>query len=928
MLLLTFTNFVMFSVQFISEIIRFRCYWRVMQRILPTGSILVKCTKKASNKVQKSLSNLAESCENVEYVDDYIQISSMRPMQEVDLSSWTAYSSYLHVDSSMKEAGQDICVLMEARRPPDLDKFVDNSLRIPPAQRVHVLSIGCPVAWKTAEPFEIILHCTFSGLVSISDALGQNKYTLGEDLELIGLTMKTRGTPQALVPQFGGVSEHDLVSDRVQNRPVNEQPKLIGGKFNTHTVSSMQNSQLESSHGATESSHGATESSHGTTESNSSASHCKPTSQPEVSSNNCQLDHTETFLVEQLPTISPKTVRQSPDQNPVSSDIQLNTELSTEENNGQDGSSGSRLKPPNILVYCGIKDTARKFSEVKSSLEACINTEAYTIYHLKHDAVLSTPWRSNSALLLVSSCVNLRPEVEDEIRNFVLKDHGKLLSFNSSVESVFINKVEEEGVNGERLTKFDFKDGQFITSVRGRFVYSGLKGNTQVIVPYNFCEPENNLTEQKSKQGENTQAGSNSNSVSDRALVVKVYCEGGGMTVLSQLLLERDPTEYAKDQESFTALKNSNTDRLAVLRDILNSLGIDTSSGNIPPLTPCFLLAQRVGIKESFLESLKHRLKDSTLRSQKMSLKFVQSSTPKEATSTLLPVVTDLEYDTHTEYFNPQAYWRHLDTHTLGQLLFYTDVITSTMPVFDGLQFSIPEHVGLIAVAGRQTSGRGRGGNSWLSPVGCAMFTLPLSLNLDGQLGQRVSFLQHIISVAVVQSVVTLPGYEDLEIKLKWPNDIYYGKDMKLGGVLVTSTVVDTRIYATIGCGFNVSNSNPTICINDIIRLRNISNPHLPELPPLTSSQLIARTVTCLENLLHNFEKNGHQSFCNEYYKYWLHGNCKVNIQLDKSTEGVIVGLDDYGFLSVRTPGGIISVQPDGNSFDMLHNLIHVKLQS
>lgn len=301
---------------------------------------------------------------------------------------------------------------------------------------------------------------------------------------------------------------------------------LFTGKFNTHTVSSIQNNSQS-------------ESSHGTTESHSSASHYTSTLQPEVSfSNNCQLDHTETFLVEQIPTINAKTFRQSPDQSPVSSDIHLNTELSTEENSGQNGSLGSRLKPPNILVYCGIKDTARKFSEVKSSLEACINTEAYTIYHLKHDAVLSAPWRSNSALLLVSSCANLRPEVEDEIRNFVLKDHGKLLSFNSSVESVFVDRVEEEGVNGERLIKFDFKDGQFITSVRGRFVYSGLKGNTQVIVPYNFCELENNLTEQKRKQGENTGAGSNSSSsVSDRALVVKVYCEGGGITVLSQVCL-------------------------------------------------------------------------------------------------------------------------------------------------------------------------------------------------------------------------------------------------------------------------------------------------------------------------------------------------------------------------------------------------------
>ncbi|CAG5120576.1 unnamed protein product [Candidula unifasciata] len=915
MLFLTFGNFVMFSIQFISEVLRYRCYWRVMQRLLPTGSIRVKSTKQASNKVHKSLLNPSES-EHVEYEDDYIQISSLRPMQEVDLSSWTAYTSYLQVHSCVPDTSQNIYVLMEARRPPDLSKFVDNNLRIPPTQRVHVLSLGCPVAWKTAEPFGIILHCTFAGLVAISDAFGQNKITLDEDLELIGLaTVKTQGTPQILVPPFGVISDDDLISNTIQNEPVNEQLKLNGESCYTQSVSSKQKSQLESSHITTESNLAAV------------SNHISDSQSEVSSSNNCQLDHTEKFLVEQTTKVNATAIKQQANQSLVSNDTQLKTESFSGESNGQDGLSGSRMKPPNILVYCGIKDSDRKFAEVKSSLEACINTEAHTIYHLKHDAVLSAPWRHNAALLLVSSCAHLRPEVEDEIRNFVLKDHGKLLSFNSSVESVFVEKVEEEGIDGERLIKFDYRDGQYITSVRGRFSYSDLKGNAQVIVPHNFCAAQNNLTEQESKQVEDTRVASSP--VPNGALVVKVYCEGGGITVLSQLLLERDPTEYAKDQESFTALKNSNADRLAILRDILASLGIDTSSGTIPALTPCFLLAQRVGLKESFLESFKHRLKDNILRSQKLNLKFLPSSpTQAESTPTLLPVVTDFEYDAHTEYFNPQTYWKHLNTLTLGQVLFYTDVITSTMPVFDGLQFSIPENVGLIAVAGRQTSGRGRLGNSWLSPIGCAMFTLPLSLSLESQLGQRVSFLQHIVSVAVVQSVVTLPGYEDLDIRLKWPNDIYYGKEMKLGGVLVTSTVVDTRIYATIGCGFNVSNSNPTICINDIIRLRNISNPHLPELPPLTSSHLIARTVTCLENLIQNFEKDGHQGFCNEYYKHWLHGNCKVNIQLDKATEGVIVGLDDYGFLSVRTSDGVISVQPDGNSFDMLHNLIHVKLQS
>ncbi len=54
----------------------------------------------------------------------------------------------------------------------------------------------------------------------------------------------------------------------------------------------------------------------------------------------------------------------------------------------------------------------------------------------------------------------------------------------------------------------------------------------------------------------------------------------------------------------------------------------------------------------------------------------------------------------------------------------------------------------------------GRGGNAWLSPLGCAMFTLHLQLPVNSRLGQRIPFLQHLAALAVVQSVRTLPGYE------------------------------------------------------------------------------------------------------------------------------------------------------------------------
>ena len=46
----------------------------------------------------------------------------------------------------------------------------------------------------------------------------------------------------------------------------------------------------------------------------------------------------------------------------------------------------------------------------------------------------------------------------------------------------------------------------------------------------------------------------------------------------------------------------------------------------------------------------------------------------------------------------------------------------------------------------------------------------------------------------------------------------------------------------------------------------------------------------------------------------------------DTVEEVEITGLDDFGFLLVQTKSGkSLSVQPDGNSFDMLKNLIAMK---
>lgn len=66
------------------------------------------------------------------------------------------------------------------------------------------------------------------------------------------------------------------------------------------------------------------------------------------------------------------------------------------------------------------------------------------------------------------------------------------------------------------------------------------------------------------------------------------------------------------------------------------------------------------------------------------------------------------------------------------------------------------------------------------------MFTTPLHLAPESRLSHHLPLLQHIVGVAVVHGVRSLPGYEGLQIRIKWPNDIYYESRVKLGGILVS----------------------------------------------------------------------------------------------------------------------------------------------
>ncbi|XP_069058637.1 biotin--protein ligase isoform X2 [Pleurodeles waltl] len=568
-------------------------------------------------------------------------------------------------------------------------------------------------------------------------------------------------------------------------------------------------------------------------------------------------------------------------------------------------------KPPNVLVYMGSDPivTETRFQNVKSVLLECIDAESYVIYPLPEDQVLKAPWADNTLMLVINTEESISKDVHKEFMTY-LSEGGKIFSLSSSF-TLGSATLKPKHVLKESIQHLIFTQAD-CTEVTLNVLTSGNVFDTQA------CGRDTDVKTW----------GYLNNSDKDAVIIHQSQGDNGGEAIICQVQLEISPSSMKVKTEDFNCLKLSNAKRYEVLTQILKSLGMKCELSNPPALTPLYLLTTADEVRASFLPWLwkKASPQGMMIKSSKMSLKVVEEHQPEEeVTPALAPLVTQV-VDFSSDYFDLDVYRQNLLTKKLGQVVLFADVTATTMNLLDGLMFDLPQETGLIAIAARQSQGKGRGGNAWISPIGCAMFTLHISIPRTSQLGERIAFIQHLMSLAVVESVKSIPGYEDIDLRVKWPNDIYYGDLMKIGGVLVNSTLMGNTFHILIGCGFNVANGNPTICINDLIEEHNKRTEQ--KLTPLNTNSLIARAVTKLEGLIDTFQDKGPEGVLPLYYKHWVHSGKEVRIGSEAGPLAAIVGVDDSGFLQVRQQDQeIVTLHPDGNSFDMLKNLIIPKRQ-
>ena len=134
------------------------------------------------------------------------------------------------------------------------------------------------------------------------------------------------------------------------------------------------------------------------------------------------------------------------------------------------------------------------------------------------------------------------------------------------------------------------------------------------------------------------------------------------------------------------------------------------------------------------------------------------------------------------------------------------------------LSNSKPVPEGTVIMAEHQFAGRGQRENTWHAQPGKNL-TFSLLLNPIFLSAQQQFDLTRAISMGVYDALS--PLLRD-NLKIKWPNDIYYGNS-KLGGMLIENILQGSRIkHSVVGIGVNVNQKDFADNASNATSLSNI----------------------------------------------------------------------------------------------------------
>ena len=202
---------------------------------------------------------------------------------------------------------------------------------------------------------------------------------------------------------------------------------------------------------------------------------------------------------------------------------------------------------------------------------------------------------------------------------------------------------------------------------------------------------------------------------------------------------------------------------------------------------------------------------------------------------------------------------------------------------------------GTLAVADRQTAGRGRRGRTWESPAGSSIY---MSVLLRPDIApNKASMLTLVMALSVAEGIQQCIPI----IQIKWPNDIIVNGKKLVGILTEMSAQVDYINHVTVGVGINVNVTEFPEEIADTATSLGLECGHAVKRAPL-----IAAVMERLEENYEIFLETEDLSGLMERYSALLVNRDRdVRIIGEKETyQAHAIGIDRTGELIVRREDG------------------------
>ncbi len=193
-----------------------------------------------------------------------------------------------------------------------------------------------------------------------------------------------------------------------------------------------------------------------------------------------------------------------------------------------------------------------------------------------------------------------------------------------------------------------------------------------------------------------------------------------------------------------------------------------------------------------------------------------------------------------------------------------------------------------------QTAGKGQRGKKWQSEKGKNIL-LSIALRLDTIVTEQF-YLSAAMALAA-RNFFSRHVYTDEKVKLKWPNDIFWG-DIKAGGMLIENKIIGQKWdWAVVGFGININQEDfdqhfPKKAVS-LKMIRGVD---------FDIAELAEELYTDVEKYYTLFEQEEYQKLLNEYNNYLYKKGQTVRFKKNNiSFDGEVIGVNNTGKLMIKT---------------------------